>query len=171
MSSGFMGKKVNLFLLLMLMLILLGFGGVTVYYQYTFRNINQKYDNVSANLGTCEQNLSQTTTSFMTAMKNLNSTETDIKKYDVLYEQKAGELEQKKTDLSNTQAELTRVTLLKESYKKQIDQAYAQIIGLNQTITSLNIQITVLNRNIAKLNDRVTCQKNTDDGQESSCLS
>jgi len=164
--TEFMGKKVNLFLVLMLMLVLLGFGGVSVYYQYTFKDLNQKFDNVSNNLGVCEQNLSQTTDAFMTAVKNLNSTETDIRKYDTLYEQKAAELEGKKTDLANTQAELTRVTVQKEVYKTQIDQAYTQIIGLNKTITNLYGQINGLNVQINRLNSRVTCLRNNPDGIE-----
>jgi chromosome segregation ATPase len=169
--TEFMGKRVNLFLVLMIMLVLIGFGGVSVYYQYTFKNLNQKFDNVSIDLGLCQQNLSVTTDAFMTAVKSLNSTETDIRKYDTLYEQKAAELEQKKTELSNTQAELTRVTVQKEVYKAQIDQAYTQIIGLNRTITTLYGQISGLNVQINRLDNRVTCLRNTPDANEiTQCL-
>ncbi len=172
MASGFMGKKVNLFLLLMIILVLLGFGGISVYYQYTFKNVNQKFDNISTNLGMCEQNLSQTADALMTTIRNLNSTEVDIRKYDVLYEQKAQELETKKDELSDTRADLTRVTLQKEVYKRQIDDAYAQIIGLNKSITSLNSQIRSLERNINRLNTRISCLRNTvDDDELSSCFS
>jgi len=164
--TEFMGKRVNLFLVLMIMLVLIGFGGVSVYYQYTFKDLNQRFDNVSTNLGVCEQNLSQTTTAFMTAMKNLNSTETDIRKYDTLYEQKAAELEGKKTDLATTQAELTRVTVQKEVYKAQIDQAYVQIINLNRTITNLYGQINGLNAQINRLNNQIDCLEETPDGLE-----
>lgn len=170
MSEGFMGKKVNLFLLLMVLLVLLGFGGVSVYYQYTFKNLNQKFDNISTQLGTCEQNLSQTADSLMIAIRNLNSTETDIRKYDVLYEQKAGELEEKTDELSKTKAELNRAVLQKEVYKKQIDQAYAQIIGLNSTVRSLTQQVYSLQDDIDDLNTRVSCLKNTDDSDEFSCI-
>ena len=169
--TGFMGKRVNLFLLLMLMLVLISFGGISVYYQHTFKDLNQKFDNTTSNLGVCQNNLSQTTNAFMTAIKNLNSTETDIRKYDTLYEQKAGELEQKKGELTNTQAELTRVTLQKEVYKQQIDAAYAQIIGLNRTITNLNTQINSLNAQVSRLKSDITCLKNTADADEQAqCL-
>ena len=172
MASGFMGKKVNLFLLLMIILVLLGFGGVSVYYQYTFKNVNQNFDNISTNLGVCEQSLSQTTDTLMTTIRNLNSTEIDIRKYDALYEQKAQELETKKDELTDTQADLTRVTLQKEVYKRQIDDAYAQIIGLNKSITSLNSQVRSLERDINRLNTRVSCLSNTGDDEElSSCFS
>ncbi|MBW2991189.1 hypothetical protein KY348_05810 [Candidatus Woesearchaeota archaeon] len=170
MAKGFVGKKVNIFLLLMLILILLGFGGVSVYYQYTFKDINQKFNDISTGLGVCEQNLSQTSSALATAMKNLNSTETDIRKYDALYEQKAEELDKKKDELGDTQAELTRVTLQKEVYKKQIDQAYVQIIGFNKTINSLKKQIDDLEEDIDDLNIKVSCLKNTDDSEESGCL-
>jgi len=170
MSSGFMGKKVNLFLLLMIILVLLGFGGVSVYYQYTFKNLNQRFNNLSVKLGVCEDNLMSNLTALKNAEKALNSTETDIRKYDVLYEQKSTELENKKRELADTQAELTRVTLQKEVYKKQIDEAYAQIIGLNKTITSLNQQIRSLNNQINDQKDTIACLKNTDDSDEFECI-
>nr|MCK4930013.1 hypothetical protein [Nanoarchaeota archaeon] len=107
----------------------------------------------------------------MTTIRNLNSTEVDIRKYDVLYEQKAQELETKKDELSDTRADLTRVTLQKEVYKRQIDDAYAQIIGLNKSITSLNSQIRSLERNINRLNTRISCLSNTiDDDELTSCF-
>lgn len=170
MSSSFMGKKVNMFLLIMMLLVLLGFGAVSVYYQYTFKNLNQKFDNISNNLGVCEQNLSQKSEALMRAIRNLNSTETDIRKYDVLYEQKADELEQKEDELSSTKAELTRALIQKEVYKKQIDQAYAQIIGLNSTIRSLSQQVASLEDDIDELNTKVSCLKNTDDSDEFECI-
>lgn len=170
MPSSFMGKKVNWFLLLMLILVLLGFGGVSVYYQYTFKTVNQEFDDVSSGLSVCEQNLSQTTDALMIAVRNLNSTETDIRKYDVLYEQKAEELETKKDELLDTRADLTRVTLQKEVYKKQIDEAFAEIIGLNNTIKSLSSQIKSLNNQVENQKEEIACLLNTDDSDEYDCI-
>ena len=171
MSSGFMGKKLNIFLLLMIILILLGMLGVSVYSQNTLKIKKSELENTSTLLGSCQQNLSQTSDVLFNTLKSLNSTATDIRKYDALYEQKAGELDAKKTELANIQAELTRVTLQKEVYKRQIDEAYIQIIGLNKTITSLNSQIYSLNREVDRLNTRVSCLRNTADSQElSSCF-
>lgn len=166
MTSGFMGKKVNLFLLLMLILIILGLGGVSVYYQYTFKNINQKFNDVSTGLGMCEQNLSQTADALMTAVRNLNSTETDIRKYDVLYEQKAEELENKEDELLNTQADLTRLTILSEVWKKERDIYFSQILDFNKTISNLNKQISDLEDDVDRLNIRISCLVNTDDNDE-----
>jgi chromosome segregation ATPase len=126
---------------------------------------------VSTGLGTCEQTLAQTNISLFTLRGELNSTTSDIRKYDTLYEQKAGELEQKKTELTSTQAELNRVTLQKEVYKKQIDEAYASIINLNRTITSLNVRVNSLTNQLEDANDVVSCLKNTADAQENAvCL-
>jgi len=169
-TSGFMGKKVNLFLLLMLLLVLLGFGGATVYYQYTFKDVNNKYNTLSTNLGICEQNLSHTTTSLLTTLRNLNSTETDIRKYDLLYEQKAGELKEKADELGDVKADLTRTTLQKEVYKKQADAAYTRMINLNKTIESKNKQINSLNSQIDDRKDEIACLLSTDDGDEYDCI-
>jgi chromosome segregation ATPase len=170
MSSKFMGKRVNMFLLIMIILVLIGMGGVSVYYQYTFKQLNDKFDKISTDLGSCEQNLSQTANTLITTIRNLNSTETDIRKYDVLYEQKAGELKDTKEELSDTQAELTRTALQKEVYKKQIDDAYSKIIGLNSTIKSLNKQVDDLTDDIEEKLNIISCLKNTDDDGESACI-
>lgn len=166
-----MGKKLNIFLLLMIILILLGMLGVSVYYQNTLRTKKTELGNTTTLLGSCQQNLSQTADALFNTLKSLNSTATDIRKYDVLYEQKAGELDKKKEELANTQADLMRVTLQKEVYKRQIDEAYAQIIGLNRTISSLSSQVNSLNREVDQLNTRVACLRNTGDAEElASCF-
>ena len=170
MATGFMGKKVNLFLLLMIILVLVGFGGVSIYYQYTFKNLNQRFNNLSVKLGVCEHNLMSNITALKNAEKALTSTETDIRKYDLLYEQKATELENKKTELAEAQAELTMVTLQKEVYKKQIDKAYAEILSLNNTISSLNQQIRSLNNQVEDQKDTIACLMNTDDSEEFGCI-
>ena len=170
MASGFMGKKVNMFLLLMIMLVLIGFGGISVYYQFTFKDVNDNYNNLSTNLEICAQNLSQTADALMTTVRKLNSTETDIRKYDIIYEDQAGELDKKSEQLSDTQAELTRTTLQKEVYKRQIDDAYADLIKLNKSIVSLNKQVISLNNQVDDQKDTISCLKNTDDDDESGCL-
>jgi chromosome segregation ATPase len=170
MASGFMGKKINMFLLLMILLVLIGFGGVSVYYQYTFKDVNTKFNNKSTDLEMCKQELGQTADTLQSTINKLNSTETDIRKYDIIYEDQASELGKKSEQLSNTQAELTRTTLQKEVYKRQIDDAYADIIKLNKSISSLNKQIISLNNQIDDQKDTISCMKNTDDIDESGCL-
>ena len=154
----------------MVMLVLLGLGGVSVYYQYTFRNVNQKFDDISANLDVCEQNLISNITVLKTVKKSLNSTETDIRKYDVLYEQKAEELEEKESELTDAQAELTRVKLQKEVYKRQIDAAYAQIIDLNRTLENLEKEIKNKENLIEDQKEEIACLLNTDDSDEYDCI-
>jgi chromosome segregation ATPase len=166
MSSEFMGKKLNVFLLLIIIFILLGMLGVSVYYQNTLKNKKNEIESTSGKLSVCEQNVTSMSDILFNTMKSLNSTETDIRKYDTLYEQKAAELEKKKTELSNTQADLTRMTVLQETYKKQIDVYSGQVINLNKNITSLISQVTSLNREVDRLNDRVDCLRNTVDGEE-----
>lgn len=170
MSEGFMGKKVNLFILLMLLLLLLGFGAVSVYYQYTIKNVNDKFDDKSTTLGMCETNLLSNITALKNAEKSLNSTTTDIRKYDVLYEQKAGELEEKEDELSSAKAEINRITIQKEVYKKQIDSAYAQIIIFNETIDDLEDDVRSLTNQFEDQKDRVDCLLGKDDAEEYLCI-
>ncbi|MFH0870107.1 MAG: hypothetical protein V1866_03560 [archaeon] len=164
--DDFMGKKVNMFLLLMIILVLAGLGGVSIYYQHTFKTVNQNFNNASSTLASCQQTLEQTTGTLMSTVKNLNSTESDIRKYDTLYEQKAGELEAKKQDLANTQADLNRITVLKESYKRQLDDYYTKILVLNVTITKLNQNVSSLKNELNSWKDIASCLRNADSESE-----
>ena len=164
--SSFMGKKVNMFLLLMLMLVLIGFGAVSVYSQYTYKSLKSQHDNATVSLGTCQETLTLTNSSLTKLRSELNSTTTDIRKYDTLYEQKAAELAEKSTQLTSTQADLQRVTLQKEVYKKQIDEAYAKMIALNRTVTTLSLQVDDLEEEVNDLKEKVTCLRNTGDPLE-----
>ena len=161
-----MGKKVNTFLLLMILLVLMGFGGVSVYYQYTFKNINEDFDSISTNLASCEQNLSQTADTLIKAIRKLNSTELDIRKYDKLYEEQTGQLEETEEDLDRTKSELNRMTLLGEVWRKERDAAVSQIKVLNKSISTLNSRINTLENTINRLKDDIDCLLDTNDADE-----
>ncbi len=167
--SDFMGKKINMFLLMMVILVLIGMGAVSIYFQHSFKVLNTQYDNKTEILGTCQSELSEKNQALTLAQKSLNSTTTDIRKYDTLYEQKANELETKKTDLAKVQADLNRATVLKETYKRQVDEYFASLTTLNATITKLNQNITILKNQLTIWQDRSSCLLNKDDGEESEC--
>jgi len=164
--GDFMGKKVNMFLLLMIILVLAGLGGVSIYYQHTFKTVNQNFNNASSNLASCQQILEQTTGTLASTVQNLNSTESDIKKYDSLYEQKAKELEAKKQELTNTQGDLNRVTVLKETYKRQVDDYYSRILVLNTTVIKLNQNVTSLKSQVNQWQDIASCLREADSESE-----
>lgn len=167
--SDFMGKKVNMFLLLMIIVVLVGMGVVSIYFQHSFKTLNTQFENTTGILGTCQSELSQTNQALSTSQRSLNSTTTDIRKYDTLYEQKAAELETKKTDLSKAQAELNRVTVLKETYKRQVDEYYSKILSLNTTIKTLGQSIASLNSDVTRLQNRAECLRVKSDDQENTC--
>ena len=54
--------------------------------------------------------------------------------------------------------------------KRQIDDAYSEIINLNKSIISLDQQIRSLNNQIDSQNDKISCLKNTDDTDEFACI-
>lgn len=167
--SDFMGKKINMFLLMMVILVLIGMGVLSIFFQHSFKSLNTQFENTSSTLGSCQSELVQTSQALTLAQKSLNSTTTDIRKYDTLYEQKANELESKKTDLAKAQAELNKATVLKETYKRQVDEYFAAVTKLNNTITKLNQNITIMKNQLDIWQERSSCLLSTDDGEESEC--
>ena len=157
--GDYMGKKVNGFLMIMLIVVLLGMGGLSIYYQRTFKNVNQDYKEISANYQTCQADLKQTSTTLQNTLSNLNSTESDIRKYDTLYEQKSKEVESQKDELATVKASLQKETLFKQQFQKQAED-------LKKAVTVINDSLIVLQKDYKALQVEADCLWDTDDSEE-----
>ena len=164
--SDYMGKKVNAFLVIMIIVVLLGMGGLSIYYQRTFKNVNTEYDTVFNGLQECKANLTTTSLTLQNVKQSLNSTEGDIRKYDTLYAQKSDELSQVQSNLKTTQANLQKETLFKQQFQKQAEDYYKQIQDLNVNITTLKSQVSSLQFEVSSLSNEVSCLRSTADVNE-----
>ncbi|MBN1793133.1 hypothetical protein JW826_05610 [Candidatus Woesearchaeota archaeon] len=165
----FMGRKVNLFLVLMIIIVVLGMGALSIYYQRTFKDVNQEYNELSEQNAACQLNLSTTVNKLQTTIKNLNSTESDIRKYDTLYEQKAQELQDTEKSLNDVKTKLQSETLFKEQFKRQAEQYYSQVQVLNANVSSLEKTLKNKDFLIDTLQTKVDCLEDTSDGNEDEC--
>ena len=163
--SDYMGKRVNMFLVLMIILVIIGMGGISIYYQRTFKDVNSGYESLSSSLESCTANFTQTSQQLIVARNSLNSTESDIRKYDTLYEQKASELENNKKQWLDTQTSLQKETVFKQQFQKQSEDLAKQVASLKSDVTTRDAQIAKLNVDMNKLRN---CYESHTDAEEAS---
>ncbi len=142
MFESFMYKKLNVFLLLLMCIVVIALAGTSIFFQDSFRAINTQYKETSKNYTATGQSLQRCQNTLNQKAEQLNSTSLDISKYDQLYTQKTGELDQTKGKLLETDANLKET----QAEKAKVEQAYQQALideqGLKQQMIGLQSQIS-----------------------------
>ncbi|MBI5398351.1 hypothetical protein HZB03_02705 [Candidatus Woesearchaeota archaeon] len=166
----FLEKNINLFLLLLVMGIAVVVAGTSMYYQSTFTNVTSRLDITTNTLNTCSADLDNTKFRLNKTLASLNFTVQDIRRYDLLYENKTGQLvlternlqetartlDSTKTKLGET-AELYQRYLTKYDEQKAInDDLLQQVSDLESIKSSQAAQIISLNSKVNKLQEEKT---------------
>ncbi|MBN2142416.1 hypothetical protein JW711_03730 [Candidatus Woesearchaeota archaeon] len=167
--SEFMGKKINFFLVIMIMLVLCGMGMLSIYYQVTFKNFDKRFQDLNQDYGSCQQNLTYAVSTLQQTIRNLNNTESDIRKYDTLYEQKAQELSDIESTLKETQTKLQSETMFKEQFKKKAENYEKQILEQTEELEEIRKQNNALQFQVNVLNERVECLDEEIESYEYTC--
>lgn len=143
---SFLGKNINIALVGLILAVVLIAAGTTVVYQRGLTTRTQEYETTSSNLSQCLTSLTNYQGKLSEKLAELNDTSQDISKYDTLYEQKVAELNEANQELKQTDAELKQMTLLKESFKKELDQKTQTVIDRESEIDTLNARVDTLER-------------------------
>ncbi len=130
-----MYKKLNVFLLLLMCIVVIALAGTSIFFQDSFRALNGQYQDTSKNYTTAYQSLQRCQNTLNEKAEKLNSTSLDIRKYDELYTQKTGELDQTKNNLLQKDADLKET----QAQKAKVEQAYQQALIDQQSLKQLLI--------------------------------
>ncbi len=125
-----MYKKLNVFLLLLMCIVVIALAGTSLFFQDSFRSLNNQYQDTSKNYTTAFQSLQRCQNTLAEKAEKLNSTSLDISKYDQLYTQKTGELDVTKTNLLQKDADLKET----QAEKAKVEQAYQQALIAQQQL-------------------------------------
>jgi uncharacterized protein (DUF3084 family) len=153
--TEYMGKKVNMFLIIMIIVVLIGMGGLSIYFQQTFKSVNTAYNEVSADLEKTSNELAITKNELNAVRSNLNNTESDIRKYDDLYAQKQGELDARSKELADTKASLQRETLFKQQFQKQAEELAEDKEDLEDQVDRLSNLVADLRQDLEDCEDEL----------------
>ena len=114
--------------------VVLALAGTSVFFQESFGELNDQYQETNQNYTTTFQKLTQCKNTLSEKSEKLNSTSLDIRKYDELYSQKTGELDQTKNQLLATDAELKETQAQKAKVEQQYQAALIDQQRLKQQI-------------------------------------
>ncbi|MBU0461066.1 MAG: hypothetical protein KJ574_00610 [Nanoarchaeota archaeon] len=159
---SFFQKNINLFLMLIIVVSVVAYAGSTIYYQDMFQSITSESSGIKTKYSTCQAELDNTLGQLSRTQEVLNSTESDIAKYDVLYENKSTELATTQTTLTATQTSLSSYTNLYAQEKKRADDLNVEVTRVtnlkNQLTTennALRLQVADLQADIDDLQDEL----------------
>jgi chromosome segregation ATPase len=164
--AGFIGKKINIFLVVMIMIVLAGMGGISIYYQNSLKQITDKHVDKSGKLDVCQAELQSTTQTLSNTIKNLNNTEKDIRKYDNIYSQITGELDETSDELSKTKLQLETAITYQKIFKQKVDDFQAENIKLKEEVEDLTQEVESQEKEIKKLIKEVNCLYDESDANE-----
>ena len=157
---SFLGKNINLVLIGVILLVIVVTVATAVLYQQGLTQRTTDFELTSSNLSQCLTTLDNYRSSLAQKETELNSTSQDIRKYDVLYEQKQAELTSTQTTLTSTQTTLDRVTLERAQFKSYYEDAMLNISTLQRQIGNLQSDNENLRADVSDLQDRLdACQK------------
>ena len=138
---AYMGRNVNLALLVIIIGVVVALVGTTVFFQRVLENRTDAYQDTSLTLDQCQIELGNYRETASEAQRQANQSAQDIRKYDELYEQKVGELQD-----SNRQLAFEK--LQKEHFQASYEAELVQSRSLNQTIDSLRARIDDLEEDL-----------------------
>jgi chromosome segregation ATPase len=157
---SFLGRNINLALVALILIVILVAVGTSVLYQKGLTQRTQDYENSSVSLGQCQTALDNYRTALAEKESKLNDTSQDIRKYDIIYEEKQAQLATSQQNLQDTQGKLNTMTLQKEQFKNLYGDALLNISQMQRTIGGLESSVTSLRADVRELEkemDLCTC--------------
>jgi len=148
---GFFQKNVNVFLILLIIISVVGFVGMSVFYQNTFHNVTTSLDASSSDYSICVAKLDNVQNQLAKTVEVLNHTEQDIRKYDTLYANKTSELTSTRSTLQEKSSELTKYIGLHTEEKTRANSLTAEVTRLTTAKNELSSENNALRIQVGKL--------------------
>ena len=167
--ATYLGRNVNLALLIIIIGVVVALVGTTVFFQRSLQNRTQEYESTTGTLSDCQTALSNYQGMYSQSLAKVNETTQDIRKYDQLYEQKVGELKDTQSQLQQTQTQLQFEKLQKEKFQQFYEDEASQNAQLNQTIIYQQNQINNLNGQVSDLNSALSSCRTCASNKGASC--
>lgn len=159
--AGYLGRNVNLALLVIIIGVVVALVGTTVFFQRSLQNRTSAYEDTTSTLGQCQVALTNYQERYSEALADVNATAQDIRKYDQLYEQKVGELKDSQSQLLSTQKQLEFERLQKQQFQGLYESEQRKANQLSEQIESKDEEIRQLRNRIDNLEEDLdACEAN-----------
>jgi chromosome segregation ATPase len=156
---SYIGRHVNLALLVIIIGVVIALVGTTVFFQRSLQNRTDAFEGTSTNLDQCQVALKNYQEKYSEAEQKASDSEEDIRKYDQLYDQKVGELSDAQQQLADMQKQRDFERLQKDKFQSFYEDQIRVSNSLNSTIRNLEFEIDGLEDDIRDLRDDLdACQ-------------
>ena len=159
---GYLGKNINMLLLLMIIGVVVVLVGITLFFQKGLTLKSTAYETTNLNLSQCVNALDTYKQRYQKAEQQINTTAGDIRRYDQLYETRVAELKQTQVNLDEANDQVKTLTLIKASLE-------TQIASLNSQLADKTREITTLQASVTSLRSEIRCLERTADTDEGDC--
>ena len=149
----YLGKNINLVLVGLILVTVVLAVGTAMLYQRGLEQRTDEYETTNTNLSQCLTMADNYKDKLVQRETELNQTSQDIRKYDLLYEQKVSDLEVKQQEVVSTKQQLSSMTLQKEQYKNLYGDALINISSLQVKIGNLERDNNALRGRVSDLLD------------------
>lgn len=148
MGKKYLGRNINMFLVLMLIVCISILVGMSTYYSFRYQIIGTSHNEITKELKNTTTNLENAQMELDQLKKSLAETSTDVQKYDELYLGKVSELDETQDELTKTKSELvkTKAELANVSKSYQDEQKVTR---------TLQIQVANLEDDLKKAENTV----------------
>ncbi len=165
---SFMKRHINSFLIFAIAVTFILLGGISYYYQGTFKEIISNYQSTKTNLKTCSAELRHWKEQYTSATTTINTSKMDIAKYGQLYEETQSDLEKFKGKLKTTEGALTQTQqglqetkALYETEKTRAGNLEGQVKNALDKVNDVEIKNDILRKDNVKLSaDLAACKGN-----------
>ena len=142
--------------MIIIVLSVVTFAGSTVYFQDTLQELSTDTYSTNINLASCNASLQSKMRELNCTQQILFATETDIRKYDELYEDKSGELSETSTELSTAKKDLSDYTKLYAEEKKRAKDLADEVSRLTKEKNTLSSDNNAYKLELAQYKDLVS---------------
>jgi chromosome segregation ATPase len=124
MTKRYLGKNINIFLLVIIIISVLSFMGMASYYNKRHESISNDYGNITKEIRMKTNELIATKNELTELKSTLNQTSVDVEKYGELYTEKVSQLEdyRKKIDIETAENSKLKGELLKATNDLALEQ-------------------------------------------------
>lgn len=156
MGKQYLGKNINMFLLIIIIISVGSLMGVTSYYNQRYQTIGNEHREQTLIMHNMSTELSITKNELAILQGKFNQTSTDVEKYDELYTEKVQQLQKTSSDLDQTLKDYEKTKADLVATTNSLKQEQTKTVQLQADVNSYKAKLSKCEDNLE------TCQSDLD---------
>lgn len=162
MGKKYLGRNINMFLVLIIIISVGCLVGMSTYYSFRYQIIGNSHNDLVKDLKNKTTILENTQAELNQLKTTLAQTSTDVQKYDELYSGKVTELSNTQKELTNTKSDLTKSKQELVKITNLLKDEQTRTRALEIEVSNLESDLNAAERIIGKCQDYIDDPADTD---------